>query len=148
MNVIESKKILAIIKSAFPNSFKGMTAKDADATANIWATQLAYIPYEVVSIAVKKIIKDNTFPPSIEEVKEKICGLYWEAMQEIPYQHGGIFSNNTDEIDPKRLEILKEIVRIAEILRNRKSIELNNTKLGSGYNTYLTRDCIKQIEGK
>lgn len=145
MNVIESKKILAVIKSAFPNSFKGMTVEGVSATANMWTMQFADIPYEVVSIAVKKIIKDNKFPPSIEEVKEKICSnLYWEAMQEIPYQHGGIFANNTDEIDPKRLEILKEIVRVAEIMRERKPIETNNLELESGNNTYLTR----QIEGK
>ena len=144
-------KVLAILKAAYPASYRNMTKDEANGTVNIWATQFANIPYEVVSIAVNKLISTNTFPPSISEVKEKIRGLYWEAMQEIPYQYGGVIANNTEEIDPKKLAILKEIVRVTEPMRTRINVEPSLSDLLSGYNTYLTGDecaVTKQTEGE
>ena len=144
----EATQILAILKAAYPNSYRGMTKEEAVGTVNVWATQFINIPVNVVMIAVNKLISTNTFPPSIGEVKEKIRGLYFEALGELPYQHGGLYANNTAELPPERIELLKEIVRVTEPMRTQRTIEPSlNELLGSFEKNYLASGQ-KQIEGR
>ena len=75
----ETIKVLAILKAAYPASYKGMTKQEASGTVMVWATQFANVPGEVVLIAVQKLISSSNFPPSISEVKSKLRGLYWES---------------------------------------------------------------------
>lgn len=77
----EAIQVLAILKAAYPNSYKGMSAEEAKGTAIVWAIQFAAIPAEVVMIAVNKLVSSNPFPPAISEVKKKISGMYWEAWE-------------------------------------------------------------------
>ena len=77
----EAVQILAILKAAYPNSYKGMSKEEAKATATVWAVQFAEIPVQVVSIAVNKLISSSPFPPAICEVKNKLGALYWEAKE-------------------------------------------------------------------
>lgn len=130
-------KILAILKAAYPNSYRGMSKEDANGTVNIWATQFADMPAPVVMIAVNKLISTNNFPPSIGEVKEKIRGLYWEALGEIPYQHGGLYASNTKEIPPQKLATLREIVEVTKPLQTQLNIEPSLSNLLSGFSDYL-----------
>lgn len=143
----EATQILAILKAAYPNSYRGMTKDEAVGTINVWATQFFNIPVNVVMIAVNKLISTNTFPPSIGEVKEKIRGLYFEALGELPKQHGGLYANNTAELPPERIELLKEIVRVTEPMRTRITIEPSlNELLGSFEQNYLASGQ-KQLKG-
>lgn len=75
----EAVQVLAILKAAYPNSYKGMTKEEAKGTATVWAVQFANIPVEVVLIAVNKLIATSPFPPAICEVKKKFGSLYYEA---------------------------------------------------------------------
>lgn len=143
----EATQILAILKAAYPNSYRGMTKEEAVGTVNVWATQFINIPVNVVMIAVNKLISTNTFPPSIGEVKEKIRSLYFEALGEIPYQHGGLYANNTAEISPERLALLKEIVRVTEPMRTMHKIEPSLTDLLNGYEQNYLTSGQKQLNG-
>ena len=133
----DAVKILLILKAAYPNSYRGMSKEDAKATAIIWATQFADMPASVVMIAVNKLISTSQFPPSIGEVKKKIRGLYWEALQELPYQHGGIYPAKTEEIPPQKLEVLKMIVDVTKRFQTDERIEPSLDNLLSGYNDFL-----------
>jgi hypothetical protein len=141
----EAIKILSVLKAAYPNSYRGMTKEEANGTVNIWAIQFGNIPYDVVSIAVNKLISVNTFPPSISEVKEKIRGLYWEALGELPYKEGGLYCNNNKELSPEKIKLLKEIIRVVEPMRT-GMYEPTLGELLQGYGGYLCADT-KQIEG-
>lgn len=141
----EAIKILSVLKAAYPNSYRGMTKEEANGTVNIWAIQFGNIPYDVVSIAVNKLISTNTFPPSIAEVKEKIRGLYWEAYSTLPYSEGGLVVNNEKELPPETIKLLKDIIRVVEPMRSRTS-EPTLGELLKGYEGYLCADT-KQIEG-
>lgn len=143
----EATQILAILKAAYPNSYRGMTKEEAVGTVNVWATQFINIPVSVVMIAVNKLISTNTFPPSIGEVKEKIRGLYYEALGEIPYQHGGLYCTNTAEISPERLALLKEIVKVTEPMRTMSKIEPSLTDLLTGYEQNYLPSGAKQLNG-
>lgn len=75
----ETIKILAILKAAYPNSYKGMTKEEANGTVAVWTMQFADMPADIVLMAVNKLISTNKFPPTISEVKKKISTLHWEA---------------------------------------------------------------------
>lgn len=75
----ETTKILAILKAAYPHSYKNMTQKEALGTVAVWHMQFADMHPEIVMMAVQKCISTSTFTPSIYEVKKKIGALCWEA---------------------------------------------------------------------
>lgn len=75
----ETTKILAILKAAYPNSYKNMSQKEALGTVAVWHMQFADMPAEIVMMAVQKCISTSTFTPSISEVKKKISSICWEA---------------------------------------------------------------------
>ena len=146
----EALKILAILRASYPSckAYKDMTEDDAKSMALIWANQFMKIPYAVVAIAVNKWISSNKYAPSISEIKEKIRGLYYEALGEIPYQHGGIYPFNTREIPPQKLEMLKEIVRIVEPMQTQQKIEPTLDELLATYSESLGGgDEAKRLKG-
>lgn len=75
----ETTKILAILKAAYPNSYKNMSQKEALGTVAVWHMQFADLPPDIVMMAVQKCISTSTFTPSISEVKKKISSICWEA---------------------------------------------------------------------
>lgn len=75
----ETTKILAVLKAAYPHSYKNMSQKEALGTVAVWHVQFADVPPEIVLMAVQKCISTSTFTPSISEVKKKIGALCWEA---------------------------------------------------------------------
>ena len=56
----EAIKVLAILKAAYPNSYRGMTKEEAHGTVAVWAAQFASMPASVVMIAINKKISKNT----------------------------------------------------------------------------------------
>lgn len=133
MTKTETAQILAILKAAYPNSYKNLTADDAAATVNVWAAQFAKMPVGVVMIAVNKLISTNTFPPTIKEVKERIRGLYWEAWEMIDRHNRGFV-----KLDAKTLETTKEILKVVEPMRTVERVEPTMYELLDGYAQYLT----------
>ena len=133
MTKTETAQILAILKAAYPNSYKNLTTEDATATVNVWAAQFAKMPVGVVMIAVNKLISTNVFPPTITEVKERIRGLYWEAWEMID-QH----SRGFRKLDEKTLATTKEILKVVEPMRTIERVEPTMYELLDGYAQYLT----------
>lgn len=139
MTKTETAQILAILKAAYPNSYKNLTSEDAAATVNVWAAQFSKMPVGVVMIAVNKLISTNVFPPTITEVKERIRGLYWEAWDMIDKHNRGF-----RKLDEKTLATTKEILKVVEPMRTAERVEPTMYELLSGYAQYLT-DGKKQI---
>ena len=140
----ETIKILAILKAAYPNSYRGMTKDEANGTVAVWAAQFASIPAQVVMIAVNKLISTNTFPPAINEVKEGIRGLYWEAWEMLDFHERGFKT-----LDDKTVAQLEEIMEIVEPMRTREKLEPTLGELLEGYSGYLSggsRDDMKQLK--
>lgn len=138
----EAIKMLSILKAAYPNSYKGMTKDEANGTINIWAMQFSNMPFNIVAIAVNKLISTNTFPPSINEVKEKIRSLYWEAWT-LRQQHEQALDPEWScgtLLDEKTLALVNEIIRVTEPMRIKEKIEPSLVEILSVQNEYLTAD--------
>lgn len=127
----ETIKILAILKAAYPNSYKNMTKDEANGTVMVWTTQFQNVSAELVLLAVNKLISTNTFPPAICEVKKKIEGMYWEVWETL--QRNKTYAFLTDEQVQTHKRLLAEI----EPLRNRMSSEPALLELIGGNGRYL-----------
>lgn len=86
----ETIKMLAILKAAYPSSYKGMTKEEANGTIAIWTMQFADMPADIVLMALNKAISTSQFPPAISEVKKKISHLHWEAYEMISTAKGNL----------------------------------------------------------
>lgn len=69
--------LLAVLKAAYPNFYRGMTAKEANGVVDLWWEMFKDQPAPVVGMAVKALIATDTkgFPPHIGAVKEAIGKL-------------------------------------------------------------------------
>ena len=148
----ETIKLLSILKAAYPNFYKDMSRDTANGTINIWASQFAKYPASVVMIAVNKLISLNTFPPSINEVKEKIRSLYWEAW-DMKRSHEQALDPDCrigKLLDEKTLATVNDILRVCEPMRTQQQLEPSLSELLNGFSGYLSGGCdsTKQIEGK
>lgn len=117
MTAAESLAILAILKAAYPNSYKNVTADDAASISAIWAAQFADIPAKIVLIAVNKWIAANPFPPAISELKHKIEGLYYEAWEALQSDR------MCKKLSPEQKAELKQIQDVTARLRSRATLE-------------------------
>ena len=69
--------VLAVLKTAYPGSYHGMSVQEAKATVALWAGMFDE-PREVVEAAVKALIleqPDREFAPTIGQVKARIYKL-------------------------------------------------------------------------
>lgn len=129
----ETIKVLAILKAAYPNSYRGMTKEEANGTIAVWAAQFASMPVSVVMVAVNKLISTNTYAPSINEVKDGIRGLYWETWEALNFHSRGL-----KVLDDRTVAALEEIMRIVEPMQSRSTNEPTLVELIEGYSGYLS----------
>lgn len=122
----EAIKILAILKAAYPNSYRNMSKDEANGTVVVWQTQFASIPAEMVLIAVNKLISTSPFPPAICEVKDRIRGLYWEVW-EILDQH-----RQHNNLSPEQEAMYKRMFAICESMRTKEKIEPSLLEITTG----------------
>lgn len=77
MNRQETLKILAVLRAAYPNFYRGLKDGGEEAIINLWTIQFAEDSYKDVSLAVHTLIstRTDTFPPVIGEVKEVLRSI-------------------------------------------------------------------------
>lgn len=106
----ETTKILAILKAAYPNSYKNMSQQEALGTVAVWHMQFADMPPDIVLMAVQKCISTSPFPPSVSEVKKKLGAVCWEAYD--------IIAGIENEMLPEAM--MQQAKRIYELTRDYK----------------------------
>lgn len=101
-------KILAILKAAYPSSFKDLTKDEAMGIINLWTLHLKNIPVDIVSISINRLIAKSKFVPSISEVKQDLDNLYWDAYNKKQYGRTG-HTKLTPEAE-QRLNYILEVL--------------------------------------
>lgn len=71
------RTILTVLKTEYPQSFRGMSREDATARLNLWAEMFADDDAGLVGAAVKSIIVagNREFAPNIGQIKEQMRKL-------------------------------------------------------------------------
>ena len=73
MNLSDTLKMIAVLKAAYPHSFKDMSRAEADAMVNLWARVFKDDNPLEVSAAIDALISTRTvgYSPTPGEVKEQ-----------------------------------------------------------------------------
>ena len=73
MNKIEVNKLLAILKTAYPNFYNNDV--DTDDIINLWVDLFKDCDYNLTMIAVKELINTSKYTPTIADIKNKMYEL-------------------------------------------------------------------------
>lgn len=76
----ESIKLLALIKVAYPSSYKDMDKTSAEATVNMWCTSFPDVPYSIMELAFNNFRMESKFPPTVADMCEELRNIYWVAL--------------------------------------------------------------------
>ena len=68
----ETAKAIKILKMVYPNSYKNATIGDVEETIELWTELFEKDDGEIVLAAVKKLVTELKYHPSIAEIKEEI----------------------------------------------------------------------------
>lgn len=68
-------EILGILKVAYPRFYANMTKDEAEKTISLWSEMFKNDSPELVAIAVKKLITELQFPPTIADIKNTMYKL-------------------------------------------------------------------------
>lgn len=74
MDNAETLKLMAVLRGAYPNFYRGMSRKEAESVVALWTEMFHDDPYELVAAAVKAFIVTDSkgFPPAIGVIKDKL----------------------------------------------------------------------------
>ena len=77
MTRTETIAVLALLKAAYPNFYKGMPQADLQAVVNLWSLHFAGEDADTVTAAVHALIASRVegYPPTIGAVREQIDNL-------------------------------------------------------------------------
>lgn len=82
MDNYEAMQLLAMIKLAYPSSYKDLDARGAKATANMWENSFRDVPYQIMEQAFNSLRMKLKFPPTVAEMAEEIRVLHYEAARQ------------------------------------------------------------------
>lgn len=70
MTYDETKQLMALIRSIFPNFYKGVDADTIKAATSLWASCLDDIDGKHAMQGLVDYARENKFPPSVAEIRE------------------------------------------------------------------------------
>lgn len=66
----EVKKLLAVLKTAYPYFYNKQPNAELSATINLWYAALKEFDYEFINGGLKNLIQTSKYPPTVAEVLE------------------------------------------------------------------------------
>ena len=93
MTLEESIKLLALIKLAYPNSYKDIDKDTQLATVNMWKRNFATVPFAIMELALDHFVKTSKFPPTIADICDELKSVYFEAVQNVLLLEDGELRN-------------------------------------------------------
>lgn len=79
MDKVEATKFLALIKVAYPTSYRDLDKTTTQATINMWKVTFSDVPFDVMVIAFEHFRRVSKFPPTVAEICEELKKIYYTA---------------------------------------------------------------------
>ena len=117
MTLEESIKLLALIKLAYPNSYKDIDKDTQLATVNMWHRNFDIVPFGIMELALDHFVKASKFPPTIADICEELRSIHYEALQ-----------NVLSLDDGERRNLNKHIMQHTELFTERNDHRINYNK--------------------
>lgn len=118
MTLEESIKLLALIKLAYPNSYKDIDKDTQLATVNMWQRAFNTTPLAVMELALDHFVKASKFPPTIADMCDELNSIYFEALQNVLSLEAG-----------EQRNLYKKIMDCTEQFTKRNDSILGNVKV-------------------
>lgn len=83
MTLEETIKLLALIKLAYPTSYKDIDKDTQLATVNMWQRNFNAVPFAIMELAIDHFVKISKFPPTIADICEELRSIHYEALQNV-----------------------------------------------------------------
>ena len=81
MNKAEAAQLMALIKVAYPMSYRDVDRDTTIATVNMWAMSFPDVPYPIMEQAFNHFRMVSKFPPTVAEMVLELRSIY-------PYANG------------------------------------------------------------
>lgn len=117
MTVEESIKLLALIKLAYPNSYKDIDKDTQIATVNMWQRNFDTIPLAIMELALDHFVRVSKFPPTIADICDELKSIHYEALQNVLTLEDG-----------ERRNLNKQIMKRTEQFNGRDDYRINFDK--------------------
>lgn len=82
MNKEEATKFLAMIKVAYPSTYKDIDKDTAIATVNMWQLTFENVPLFIMEMAFDHYRKVSEFAPTPASIIKELKGLYYTALSD------------------------------------------------------------------
>lgn len=102
MTKAETLKVLVLLKSAYPASYRGISDDEAHVVVNLWSTMFADVPVDIVMLAVRKHISVGKYAPTIAEIRAQIRSIGFEAAEMIAQRTA------LSDVDRQRLLMVRD----------------------------------------
>lgn len=117
MTVEESIKLLALIKLAYPNSYKDIDKDTQLATVNMWQRNFNTVPFAIMELALDHFVKVSKFPPTIADICDELKSIHFEALENVLTLEDG-----------ERRELNKRIMEHTKQFNERDDYRINLNK--------------------
>ena len=78
-------RMLGLLKTAYPNYYKGITKQEAEDTILLYCDMFRECDSRIVIVAIKELINNLKFPPTIADIKEKMDEIV--NVKKTPIEH-------------------------------------------------------------
>ena len=83
MNKAEATKFLALIKIAYPKTYRNMDNDSVIATVNMWQKTFADVPYAIMEMALDHYRRVSEFEPTVASIYKELKSLYYVALEDV-----------------------------------------------------------------
>ena len=113
MNREEATKFLAIIKVAYPSTYKDIDKDTAIATVNMWQATFEQVPLVIMEMAFDNYRKSSKFAPTPADIIEELKSLYYVAV-------GDALTSSGD-----KLKLCEYVMKHTDSFRNSVKASIN-----------------------
>lgn len=110
----EAKKLLALIKVAYPSSYKDMDRDFAIATVNMWQATFPNVPYVIMEAAFNQFRKKSKFPPTVADMYEELAHLHYSAMESYMMENNKLTTPANNQVKTAAKFIMEQTRGFAE----------------------------------
>jgi hypothetical protein len=142
MDNYEATKLLAMVKIAYPNSYKGMDNESLMATVNMWAMSFPDVPYPIMEQAFNSLRMKLKFPPTVAEMAEEIGHLHYE-MEEL----GNIQRQIGNQEGARRYYALSDSIRRFKNWPNIENTGVSHMLIGGDNYAGTSGHCLDRAHG-
>lgn len=145
MDSREAIAIITVIKMAYPNAYKDISAEERQLLYSLWLNSFQEIPYFLMQKVISDYISYNKFPPTIADINELIDRIKQQAYTALDAHNRQLQENEKAErygetaykvgelLTEEQLQEVKDTLRIIsnrELRLNEASWKRNQKKIG------------------